>query len=529
VTAIAAEAPHPITDTTRFTLLVLGVALVLLLPTLSFRVGVDQSVFLYIGSEILEGRWPYVATWEGDYPGMMFLQAGEIAVFGRSIAMFRVFDLLVQLVTVWLIYRITFRVSGRAGAVLAAGLYCLLYQSYGPWNTAQREGFATPFGLAGYWLYFTADRRKPVTTAFLIGLGLGIAVTFKPTMLALAWFYFPLLPQVRWSDAKLIGFGLAGLVLPSLAFVGFYAAIGKLTDLYQATIAYQPIYTARLRGDRPLLLHWLSSALKLGRQSVMVMLGYLPFLADPDRRRERLMLYCAYLGCIAMVVVQGTFAGYHYLPGMAVGSILIGTGFTTVVGWARRRWPRLFPSGVREVALAALLVGLLIPKYMSPRAVNKVVRLRFLNGPAPGEFRVGTVFDFSESYDAAQYLRERTRPDDRIQIWGYEPLVYYLSERDAASRFQITHPLVMRVPGRELSPMQAGWRAEFLRQVAELKPRYVGVVRGDAWWWAPDEKTSEQLLDDFPEWKAYIASHYELERTIGRFLLYRRAKEGTDP
>ena len=138
------------------------------------------------------------------------------------------------------------------------------------------------------------------------------------------------------------------------------------------------------------------------------------------------------------------------------------------------------------------------------------------------ELRNETVFDFTESYEVAAYLRARTRPDERIQVWGYESLVYYLADRRAASRFQMTHPLVMRVPGEELTPMQLRWRAEFLEDVSLRPATYIVVVRQDNWWWAPEEQTSEQLLDDFPEWQRIIERDYEREHIIGRFLIYRR-------
>jgi hypothetical protein len=97
-----------------------------------------------------------------------------------------------------------------------------------------------------------------------------------------------------------------------------------------------------------------------------------------------------------------------------------------------------------------------------------------------------------------------------------------MADRYAASRFQMTHPLVMRAPGAGLEPMQLRWRAEFLRDISERPPAYVAVVRHDDWWWAPDQRTSEELLDDFPEWKQVIERDYRLEQTIGRFLVYRR-------
>jgi hypothetical protein len=62
-----------------------------------------------------------------------------------------------------------------------------------------------------------------------------------------------------------------------------------------------------------------------------------------------------------------------------------------------------------------------------------------------------------------------------------------------------------------------------MRDMIQHQPRYVAVVRSDNWWWAPEERTSEELLDDFYEWKAFIQNNYVLEHTIGRFLIYRRS------
>jgi hypothetical protein len=238
-------------------------------------------------------------------------------------------------------------------------------------------------------------------------------------------------------------------------------------------------------------------------------------------RRERMMIYLAYLGALAGVIVQGTFAGYHYLPGLAVGAILIGSGFAIALDWVRKRFELRWPRS-REVLLAGAVIVLLAPLFWRAESWRRLVTLQFLERPAPGEFVSGTVFNFTESYDAAAYLKAHTRPSDLIQVWGYEPLVYYLADRDEASRFQITHPLVMRVPGQPLSEMQQRWRSEFMRDVARHRPAYVAVVKDDNWWWAPEERTSQELMDDFPEWKAFVNANYELEQTIGRFLIYRR-------
>ena len=505
----------------RYTAAVLALGLILLLPTLTYRMGVDQGVFAYLGNGILHGRWPYLDAWESDYPGMMFLQALEISVFGKSIVMFRVFDLAVQLLALFFVLRLAVWAGNRAGGVLAVGLYALTYQSYGPWNTAQREGFAMPLVLWGYWLYATRDRRPAGRTAFGIGLGLGLAVVIKPTLLALALFYLPLLPTLRVSRPRVIGLAGLGLLLPTLGFIALYAGLGGLTEMYEATVSYQAIYTARLRGDAPLVAQWIGNVLRVGWQTLALAVAFLPLLfLVKERRARRLMLYLGYLGAIIGVVVQGTFAGYHYLPGLAIGAVMIGSGFAAAVAWLAGRAPRVARY---DLAAALILVFAAAPTYLHAARIRQLASLQFLRPPAPSEFRNGTVFDFTESYDVARYIREHSAPEDRILVWGYEPLVYYLADRSAASRFHITHPLVMRRPDGELTAMQQQWRHEFLDSVAAVKPLFVAVVRQDDWWWAPGERTSEQLLDDFPEWKRYLESHYRRETTIGRFVVYRRA------
>jgi hypothetical protein len=504
---------------------VLIVCAAVLAPTLAFRMGVDQGVFAYMGAALLKGKWPYLQTWESDFPGLVVLQAGEILVFGRSGVAFRFFDLLFQLANAYLIFRMTTRTGGRAAGLVAAVLFCLIYQGYGPWNTAQREGFGLFFILGGYWLHFTAERRAPVVTAALIGLGLGTAVMIKPTLLALSLFYAPLITHLRSRRAvTLTAVAAAGLMAPAAIITAGYWAAGGLSELYEACVTYQSVYTARLRGTAPFWTIWIERAGQLGLNAWVLLVAYVPFLFWRHDREARLMLWLGYVGSVYAVWVQGTFAGYHYLPGLAIGSILIGSMFSLMVGLMLNgmeiRVGRSRMSAATLAAVALMVAASFV--YLRKAPIREFVSLRFLGPPVANEFRIDPVFDFTESYEVAAYLRQRTRPEDPIQIWGYESLVYYLAERDAASRFQMSHPLVMRIPGQPLTPMQQRWRAEFLSDMTRRPPAYIAVVRGDRWWWAPEERTSEELLNDFPEWKALIEQHYALDHTIGRYLVFRR-------
>lgn len=511
----------------RHTALVLTGCVLVLLPTLTFRMGVDQGVFAYMSAALLEGRWPYVGTWESDFPGLIFLQALQMLVLGKSIVAFRAFDLAVQVLSAYFIHRIAWRTSGWIAATIAPLLFCLIYQGYGPWNTAQREGFGLLFILAGFWFTLSADKRPLLVTAVVAGLGMGVAVTIKPTLLALSLFYLPLALELRsrkaWTAA--VAGGVA-VVVPAGVIVAGYWATGTLTEIYEACVAYQAIYTARLRGEASVVVYWLQKLRGLGLNAVVLPVLFAPFLAlDRRHQRERLMLFLGYLGATYAVFVQGTFAGYHYLPGLAIGAIFVGEIVGTSIAWVVGRWrgPRAFGPVPLEAVLVVLALIPMSAVYLRRAPVGRLMARTFLAPPTPGEFRNHEVFDFTEAYDTAAYLRAHTQPGEPIHVWGYESLVYFLADRPASTRFQMTHPLVMRVPGGTISPMQQRWRDEFVAAVTARPPAYVAVVRDDRWWWSPEERSSEELLGDFPAWQAILTSGYTLERSIGRYQIYRRA------
>ena len=505
-----------------------ALAAILLSPTLAYRATTDQGVFLYMGSQLLHGGWPYLATWEADYPGMVFLQALELLLLGKSIVCFRLFDWLLQIGSASFLFLLTRRMANTAGALLAACLFALLYQHQGPWNTAQRESFGLFFALAGLTLVVFRGAAAPRVTAFLAGLTIGYCFLIKPTLLSFAALYAPLIFSARRVGLRrslgIAAAAMSGVALPVAITLALYAHLGGLRELWEACIQF-PLYYAQVLDSGNGF--WAEAARKAAglSGSSLFMLGLAALLPLARRRRlEMSMLACGYLGTLFAVWVQGTFAGYHYQPAMGLGCILLGTAFARGMGLCRRfasaRLPGMpFP---RESLVALLVVLLAIPLYVRPGDVRNLVKGRFLEPPGPHAYQNLPFFDFYDSWRAAAYMRQRTRPGERIQIWGYESLTYFLADRRAASRFQITTPLVLEAPGKGRAPVQDRWRAEFVADMKHTQPPYVAVVRDGGWWWAPGQRSSELLVADFPAWQQILTNHYQLEAKIGRFLIFHR-------
>jgi len=512
----------------RLAVVAVAGAALLLSPILAFRATTDQGVFLYMGSRLLHGGWPYLATWAVDYPGLVFLQAFELLLLGKSIVAFRLFDWLLQVGSASFIFLLTRRVAGAAGALLAACVFALLYQHQGPWNTAQRESFGLFFALAGLTLVVFRGAQAPRSSAFLAGLTIGFCFLIKPTLLSFAALYAPLVLRVRRAGPRrALGIAAAaalGVALPTALTLALYARLGGLAELWEACIHFPVLYAELSNSGGSFWAEALHKTSRLSASSLFI-LGLAALLPLARRRRLELgMLACGYLGTLFAVWVQGTFAGYHYQPALGLGCILLGTAFSRSVELARRLAKAHIPGlpfpPARLLALLAVLLA--IPFYVRPGDVRDLVSGRFLKPPGPQAYHNLPVFNFYDSWNAAAYMREHTRPSDRIQVWGYESLTYFLADRRAASRFQTTTPLVLELPGKGRDPLQDRWRAEFVADIQRTQPPYVAVVRDGGWWWAPGHRSSDLLIADFPEWRQILEERYRLEAEIGRFLVYRR-------
>ena len=117
-----------------------------------------------------------------------------------------------------------------------------------------------------------------------------------------------------------------------------------------------------LRGQEPLLTYWLQKLGQLGRNAIVLPIVYAPFLFQGTFRRERLLVWLGFVGSVYSVFVQGTFAGYHYLPGMALGAILVGDLFSTVSRWALKRFHTLVPV---DAVLAVFGIGACVLKFLN--------------------------------------------------------------------------------------------------------------------------------------------------------------------
>ena len=126
-----------------------------------------------------------------------------------------------------------------------------------------------------------------------------------------------------------------------------------------------------------------------------------------------------------------------------------------------------------------------------------------------------SVFTIKKIYEITDYIKQNTKVKDKIFVWGIEPLIYYLSGRDCVSRFIYNTPLYWR--GNNLS-----YQNEFIKSLKETNPELILVAMRDPMDYITGfSATSEEMLNQSPEFKEIIFNNYFKESEIAEFKIYR--------
>lgn len=430
---------------------VAGLALVVLflrLPVMPRAVlDWDESSWLLVGRGMLRGESPYAASWEHGPQGLAVLFAAGQLAFGQSVLTIRLLTWLAVAVEAFLLYRLGNLLGRRnaAAGLIAAVLYAVLSLTSDGW-AAHRELFLAPLLTAALLLMLASGpamalaRRARLTwlaAGLLLGFGLQLKYLYVFDVAAIGVIGLLALARgwpgtagelVRRTWPLFVALFLGGLAawaieagafLPGGDFSGYVFGHFTASAAYSGAVAFPlDLLQTRLAQqivDAPLL--WLSLALT--PVYLVLVTG-----ADSDRRERRAML--ALLVWAGLALVDAVFTRrlwVHYflvlLPPLCLLAALLITGLIRPeAGMGRPR---------RDLALVLLVGASLAPVAMPAAAASAgwlsrhVVRGEPLPPDAPAE--------------VAAYLRERTAASDQVYVADYEPIVYYLADRKAPTRY----------------------------------------------------------------------------------------------
>ncbi|MBT5470962.1 MAG: hypothetical protein HOK41_10200 [Nitrospina sp.] len=461
----------------------------------------DEGEYAYMAQQLLQGILPYTETQSMKFPGVYFVYAGVLQIFGESPSSIHFSLIFVNLTTAFLLFFLGKKLLNPSSGIFAAACFSVLTLSpglQGVW--ANSEHFVLLPAIAGILLLWVAQDQPAhfLFSGFLLGCSLLIkqhAVFF--CLFGALYLIFRIIDKsqpfknpIKYVLLFTIG-GMAPLIITAL----IYGASGKFSEFWFCTVQYASEYVSLtalgegfenfkynfaqiVESNFPIL--WLS------------LVGMASVTWIKDRKREYIFLL-GFFVCSFLAITPGLYFRPHYfLLWMPAISLLAAAGFDGLV----HRFPFSGIKNLTQVGILILALG--IPFLMQKETFFKLSPIQVTRS-------VYGLNPFSESLEVARYIREHSGKNSKLAVLGSEPQIYFFSHRRAATRHIYMYPLMEpHVYARQM-------QAELIREVEKSGPEFV-MVANLAGSWVSSRPDISPMLKDWAQ--GYLNDEYEKKGVV---------------
>ncbi len=510
----------------------LGIALVLLIPIMTEPFGADNAVLHSMALDWVRiSKVPYIGSWDNNFPGIIYVHALSILLFGPSDVGFRLFDILIELAFAGFLYRFLLRWLKPHTAALASVLYIAYYVSAGPDLYGKQDAYGMMAVLVGASFVLSAQdggvRKWPSLIAG--GIVSGIALLMRPTFLlytGIIFLYIAWLAERRFSIrsiSKALLFGTASLV-PSLCVVAYYATIPDgLARVYDSVIRFNLNVYTNLGSTSKFWWELVRTGLMipLALYAISSLKRFSAFLARRATRNEQILYGVFIAGAIGIVVLMGKYYRYHLAPFFILVVPLTAVALELAISYAR--------TEVRKhVAMLAAVF------FCSFVAYNPTAPLAFSLGllthknpfhAADAARRPDTLFGAKPELALRQYLELPGNRQGAIEICSFEPFLRYHLQlvRPIVGPYTTFHALAFRTDGTRIGPphytaYQRVWQRTYLDTLRAAKPHFIILARNMPFWYIHD--VYDDCLHYLPGFDSLLSASYRYDTTIGGFQVF---------
>lgn len=474
-------------------IVVVALGMVFGAPSLAYPYGRDQGLFHYIGREwFVHGAVPYRDTFDLKPPPIYFVYGICARVFGDAMWGIRLVEWLLVVPSCGaLAAALATEADERtpklriASGILVANIVYFGYFDF--WNTGQCEIWCALACLLGVWLVLRSNLSVNRGAA-LAGICAGFAFLMKPPAALMVLVIAAALVVKHRADRKKTMIAIASLAGAGIAVgivtVLYFVKAGAFAELVDVVVNYNRAYVkgdrdgndfadfvARVGGDHNYYDPWASVL------HFFVVLGAVRGGIDGKDRaaRPRWLLAAAFIATAALgVFVQAKFYHYHYgllVAGEVLGALLVLADVDRMFTASRRK--------TILVAAAPILLFVLSVKNFREWAEMSYWTARYVFGGAERDwytdkFRAGGIhYYFKDREQIGVWVREHSKPEDRVLVRAFEPTIYVSAQRSYGGRFATTHHL----NSHKVLYRRAEWRAEDRRDIERVKPRFVVAMR----------------------------------------------------
>jgi len=425
--------------------------------------GRDQGIFQYVAWAIRRGATDYRYVRDVNGPLTHFIHWVLLALGGADEHRFRVIDLAVSGAAFAFVgacapglrsrlppSAIERLAWGFAGWVVLSGQYLL----YRYWDLAQRESFFDWFMLPSVALQIAAQgpaaRRHRAPLMAVVGALSVIPWFGKPTyvLFSAAQVAVLLIDDELVAERRRALLALAvGGSIGAATQIAFLAAVGDVRAFAHIQLVDVP---AMYRFIWPRAIADIFSEPWRATQAIFALAGatvVVALVCVGEMPRRALLLALIPLCALAGVIAQAKGFPYHFHPvtsAVHVQWLMFASWTAERARVAQRRWAiaRLAPIAVGSIFALRIAtamedsphVGAVWLLWGAGTPEARTTRDYFAHFVEPDFFPY-------ELRQAADYIRQHTAPDDRVQSYGMDPYVLFLARRESATPYIYAYDL----------------------------------------------------------------------------------------
>lgn len=482
-------------------------------PSLGAIWNLDEGIHATIARTILDGGVMYRDAIDQRTPLSYYLVAALASVTGPN-NLWALHLALVGMIsaTATALFLLARRWHGTAAGIWAAAVFAALSSSLfypGDAYALNTEWFLIFFASWSAWWFWGHWHEARFWPLF--GTGAGYAAAFLCKQPGLLDFGAPLalviyllaLGNLRPAQAARILAALAaGFVTVTAAALAYFWWRGALADFYFYAWTYNLVYYGAeiSTGDRLHSAAALAGLLRAEYPAVLLavlaaIIGGLHRVAQrradavkTDAQPPAFFLLVWLALSVAGAASSGRVYGHYYIQALPALSLAAAWILSMLTKRAQARGRPV----LRFVCVGAALVvawGLLI-------------------GPVRGRSR--PAFGPDASTTAAEFIKARSAPGDRVFVWGYHPDFYLYADRQPASRFIYCSFLTGLVPWTNTAPdrdtryaIVPGAMETLLSELDTARPAFLVDTS-----LAPYRSFTKYPLEKFPRLAAFVATNY---------------------
>jgi MFS family permease len=463
----------------------------------------DEGEYAYAGQLILQGIAPYDQVYNMKLPGIYVAYAVIMAIFGQSCTGIRLGLLVINAVTILLIFLLARHLTDSFAGVFAAAAFAVLSLAQSVQGIfANAEHFVILFAIAGILLLVLAIDHKRLVLLLAASISLGIAFLMKQhgsAFIVFAGLYL-LFSQLRRRPFKLNPFLLRaslfviGVTLPFGVTCFILWRVGVFEKFWFWTFVYAREYVSMvsipdgLKNLKLAIIPIVGSAVFIW---ILAGIGLLTLFIE-KKIRDRRPFIISFLLFSFLSTCPGLYFRPHYfvllLPAVA---LLSGLGLFGVRQFLSNR-KTMIPKDLMTVLLG--LGMLFFTMYQEKDCLlaedpNVVSRMTYWPNPFP------------ESLKVAEYIKANSSSSDTIAILGSEPQIFFYANRRSVASYVYTYPLT------EPHPYALQMQEEMIRQIEAAKPKFLIFVND----WVVKPTSEKMILNWFQE---YQEKYYRLVGVI---------------